>query len=100
MIYIGQSKLKKTIVFGLLPVLVALLSMSGVTEALADEASVENSEKKTERDFGIKRGKHRFSVDSIGAIIQMAVEDGRLTQAEADEKISIIENKKNGFGVK
>jgi hypothetical protein len=35
MIYIGQSKLKKTIVFGLLPVLVALLSMSGVTEALA-----------------------------------------------------------------
>ena len=101
MIYIGQPKLKKTIVFGLLPVLVALLSMSGVTEALADEASVENSEKKTERDFGIKRGKHRFSVDSIGAIIQMAVEDGRLTQAEADEKISIIENKKkNGFGIK
>ncbi len=35
MIYIGQPKLKKTIVFGLLPVLVALLSKSGVTEALA-----------------------------------------------------------------
>ena len=31
----------------------------------------------------------------------MGVEDGRLTQAEADEKISIIENKsKNGFGIK
>ena len=34
MIYIGQSKLKKTIAFGLLSVLVALLSMSGVTVTL------------------------------------------------------------------
>jgi len=42
MIYIGQSKLKKTIVFGLLPVLVALLSMSGVTEALADVVNFGN----------------------------------------------------------
>ena len=67
----------------------------------AEEEAVDNSEKKTERDFGIKRGKHRFSLDIIRARIQMAVEDGRLTQAEADEKISIIENKsKNGFGIK
>ena len=93
--------MKKVMIFGLITAGVALLATLGVTEAVADEASVENSEKKTERDFGIKRGKHRFSLDIIRARIQMAVEDGRLTQAEADEKISIIENKsKNGFGIK
>tara|TARA_B100001123_G_scaffold7275_1_gene9031 strand:+ start:471 stop:815 length:345 start_codon:yes stop_codon:yes gene_type:complete len=101
MIYIGDSTVKKVMIFGLITAGVALLATLGVTEAVADEASVENSEKKTERDFGIKRGKHRFSLDIIRARIQMAVEDGRLTQAEADEKISIIENKsKNGFGIK
>ena len=102
MTVLGQSVLRKTVVFGMLLLVAAVLAVIGVSGALADEAGVDKvSEKKTERDFGFKRGKHRLSIEDVTAKIQAAVKDGRLTQAEADKKISIIENRiKDGFGFK
>ena len=99
MLYLEQSVVRKTMVFGILIMIAALLAVLGISRALADEPDVDKvSEKKTERDFGFKRGKHHFSIEDITAKIQIAVEGGQLTQAEADEKISIIEKGiKNGF---
>ena len=99
MLYLEQSIVRKTMVFGILIMVAALLAVLGISRALADEPGVDKvSEKKTERDFRFKRGKHHFSIEDITAKIQIAVEGGQLTQAEADEKISIIEKGiKNGF---
>jgi len=99
--YLRQSLVRKTVVFGMILMLAAGMAAIGVSGAFADESSNKASANKMERDIGPKGGKHRLSIEKISAKIQEAVERGDLSQAEADEKISAIQNRmRNGFGSK
>ena len=101
MTYLRHSLVRKTVIFGMIFMLATGVAVLGVSGAFADESSNKASDNKMERDIGLKGGKHRLSIEKISAKIQEAVERGDLTQTEADEKISAIQNRmRNGFGPK
>ena len=101
MTYLRHSLARKTVIFAMILMLATGVAVLGASGAFADESSNKASDNKMERDIGLKGGKHRLSIEKIRAKIQEAVERGDLSQAEADEKISAIQNRiRNGFGLK
>ena len=90
---------KKIKIISAMAILMAIsLGTIGFTASFADDGAIEKEIKlKGERhDKKGPHGKHHkphMNIDKVKAIIQAAVENGKLTQEEADEKLLFMQER-------
>ena len=90
---------KKIKIISAMAILMAIsLGTIGFTASFADDSSIEK-EIKTKGEKHDKKGPHGkhhkppMDIDKVKARIQAAVENGKLTQEEADEKLLFMQEK-------